>query len=257
MKQLRIDINCDLGESYGRYKLGQDEEILKSITSANIACGFHAGDPRVIFETVKMAQKEGVGIGAHPGYPDLNGFGRREMKLTSAEIYQLIIYQLGALQGFARVFGTRIRHVKPHGALYNQAAKDRRIAEAIATAVADLDEELILFGLAGGELVSAGQRLNLKVASEVFADRTYQADGSLTPRDRPDALITDSQAAVFQVLQMIKQKKVTATDGSELSLCADTVCVHGDGQNALEFVQELTLNLRQAGIEILPVGKER
>lgn len=255
--KLRIDINCDLGESFGRYKLGDDEEILKLITSANIACGFHAGDPRVIFETVKLAEKEGVGIGAHPGYPDLTGFGRREMKLTPTEIYQLIIYQIGALEGFARIFGQRVRHVKPHGALYNQAAKDPKIAEAIAQAVADLNQDLILFGLAGSQLISAGRRLGLPVASEVFLDRTYQADGSLTPRHRPDALITDSQQAVAQVLKMVKERKVTTTDGKEIAVQADTVCVHGDGPNSLELVSQLLSNLQKNRIEVILVGGQR
>ncbi|AZR72088.1 lactam utilization protein LamB [Anoxybacter fermentans] len=253
----RVDINCDLGESFGRYKLGQDDKILKLITSANIACGFHAGDPRVMYQTVKMAYEQGVAIGAHPGYPDLNGFGRREMKLSADEIYQLMVYQIGALQGFARLFGVKVEHVKPHGALYNQAAKDRVLAEAVAKAVADLDQELILFGLAGSELVRAGEKAGLRVAQEVFADRTYQADGTLTPRSRPDALIHDSDLAVKRVVRMIKEGKVETVDGAEISIKADTICVHGDEETALEFVKKLRAGLEKEGIEISKVGDIR
>lgn len=249
-----VDINCDMGESFGRYTLGQDRAIMPWITSANIACGFHAGDPQVMFETVRWAVESGVAVGAHPGYPDLNGFGRREMKMSPTEIYQMMIYQMGALQGFAQLFGARVEHVKPHGALYNQAAKDRVLAEAIVQAVADLDREMVLFGLAGGELVRAGQRAGLCVAEEVFADRTYQADGSLTPRSRPDAMIHDSTLAVQRVVKMVKTGTVTAVDGTEVAIQADTICVHGDEPTALEFVQLLRVGLTEAGVTIGKAG---
>ncbi|MCK4258196.1 MAG: 5-oxoprolinase subunit PxpA [Halanaerobiales bacterium] len=252
-----IDINCDLGESFGRYKLGQDQEILSLITSANIACGFHAGDPRVMFETVKIAFQTGVGIGAHPGYPDLNGFGRREMKLSADEVYQMMIYQIGALQGFARLFGTKVEHVKPHGALYNRALKDYIIAEAIAQAVADLDDELILFGLAGSELIRAGEKVGVRVAKEVFADRTFQNDGTLTPRSRSDAMIHDSKLAVKRVVKMVKEGKVETVDGKDISIKADTICVHGDEITALDFVKELRSGLIVEGIEIVKAGDWR
>ncbi len=253
----RVDINSDLGESFGRYKLGQDEEVLKLITSANIACGFHAGDPKVMFETVKLAHEQGVGIGAHPGYPDLNGFGRREMKLSADEIYQLTVYQIGAIQGFAKLFGDRVRHVKPHGALYNQASTDQMIAEAIARAIKDLDAGLILFALAGSELVKAGVKAGLQVAEEVFADRTYQADGTLTPRSRADAMVQDSTEALARVVQMVREGTLIATDGTKLTLKADTICVHGDGAKALEFVKKLREGLHREGIEITKVGGHR
>lgn len=250
-----IDINCDMGESFGRYELGQDREIMRYITSANIACGYHAGDPRVMFETVRLAVEHGVAIGAHPGYPDLNGFGRREMKVSPEEIYQMTVYQIGALQGFARLFQTRVAHVKPHGALYNQAAKDARLAEAIARAVADLDRELILFGLAGSELVRAGEKMGLRVGHEVFADRNYEPDGSLTPRGRANAMIHDSELAIHRVVKMVKEGKVVAADGTEIPIKADTVCVHGDEPTALEFVQKLRAFLTAEGVQVSKAGE--
>lgn len=252
-----VDINCDMGESFGRYELGQDREIMRYITSANIACGFHAGDPRVMFETVRLAVDNGVAIGAHPGYPDLNGFGRREMKLSPEEVYQLTVYQIGALQGFAQLFHARVAHVKPHGALYNQAAKDGKLAEAIARAVADLDRELILFGLAGSELVRAGEKAGLKVAHEVFADRNYEPDGTLTPRSRANAMIHDSELAIRRVARMVKEGKVTAADGREIAIQADTVCVHGDEPTALEFVQKLRASLSAEGVQVGKAGERR
>lgn len=257
MVKYSIDINCDLGESFGRYKLGQDEEVLKLITSANIACGFHAGDPGVMYKTVKLAVEQDVSIGAHPGFPDINGFGRREMKLSSDEIYQLIVYQIGALEGFAKLFGKQVEHVKPHGALYNLAARDKTVAEAIAQAIADLNQNLILFGLVGGELVKAGQRLGLCVAEEVFLDRSYQADGTLTPRSHPEALIHDSNLAVSRGIRMIKEGRVTALDGTEVMLTADTICIHGDGAKALEFVRRLRKELENNGIKIEKVGGKK
>nr|WP_263325305.1 5-oxoprolinase subunit PxpA [Neobacillus sp. Marseille-Q6967] len=245
-----IDLNCDLGESFGAYKIGNDEEVLKYISSANIACGYHAGDHNIMMETIELALKNGVQIGAHPGFPDLAGFGRREMSLTPREIYHLTLYQIGALAGMAGAKGSGLSHVKPHGALYNVAAKNRSIADAIAQAVRDLDPGLVLFGLANSELIRAGTEKGLPVASEVFADRTYQPDGTLTSRLDENAMIHDSKIAVERIIMMVKEGKVIAVDGAEIGIQADTVCVHGDGPQALEFVRELREALGAEGISI-------
>ncbi|MFB1097476.1 LamB/YcsF family protein [Terribacillus sp. JSM ZJ617] len=251
-----IDLNSDLGESFGAYTIGNDEEVLKYISSANIACGFHAGDHNVMLETVKTAADLGVGIGAHPGFPDLAGFGRREMKLSPKEIYNLVVYQVGAIQGAAKACGTYVQHVKPHGALYNMASKDSAIAEAIATAVHAVDSKLVLFGLAGSELVRAGEKAGLNVAQEVFADRTYQADGTLTPRSQANAMIHDVTVAVDRVIRMIQEGKVTAVDGTDINIQADTICVHGDEPEALQFVQQLRERLQAEQITIQNFGVE-
>lgn len=251
---MNMDINCDMGESFGVYNIGRDEEILDYITSANIACGFHAGDQSTIRKTVKMALEKDVGIGAHPGFPDLNGFGRRYIALSPEEIYELVIYQVGALQGFVKAEGAKMQHVKAHGALYNLAVKDKRAAESIAKAVYDLDPELVLFGLAGGELVKAGERFGLRTASEVFADRTYQEDGSLTSRREKDALILDQETASSQVVQMVKNGIVRSQQGTDVSIKADTVCIHGDGANALEFAQHINQKLANETISISKIG---
>ncbi|MEZ0118572.1 UNVERIFIED_ORG: UPF0271 protein [Heyndrickxia coagulans] len=245
-----IDLNCDMGESFGAYTIGKDEEILDLITSANIACGFHAGDPTVMRKTVRMAAEKGVGIGAHPGLPDLMGFGRRNMQISPQEAYDMTVYQIGALAAFAKAEGSTIRHVKPHGALYNMAAKDARLAEAIAEAVYDVSPDLILFGLAGSELVKAGEKAGLKTASEVFADRTYQQDGALTPRREPNALIEDRETAAKQVIRMIKEGVVTSVQGEDVSVRADTICIHGDGRQALHFAAFIRQSLEQEGIKI-------
>ncbi|HSU80228.1 MAG TPA: 5-oxoprolinase subunit PxpA, partial [Candidatus Angelobacter sp.] len=197
----KIDINCDLGESFGAYTIGQDLDMLKLVTSVNVACGFHAGDPKTMRETVAQAVEQGVGIGAHPGFPDLSGFGRRNMDLTPQEIYDTVIYQIGALEGFVRVAGGSLQHVKPHGALYNMAAKSESISNAIAQAVYDFNPSLILYGLSRSELIVSGKRVGLRVASEVFADRTYQQDGSLTSRRLPDAMIKEDSMAAGQVVR--------------------------------------------------------
>ncbi|MCM3225683.1 UPF0271 protein [Terribacillus saccharophilus] len=251
-----IDLNSDLGESFGAYTIGNDHEVLKYISSANIACGFHAGDHNVMLETVKAAAELGVGIGAHPGFPDLAGFGRREMKLSPKEIYNLVVYQVGAIQGAAKACGTYVQHVKPHGALYNMASKDSAIAEAIATAVYAVDPKLVLFGLAGSELVRAGEKAGLSVAQEVFADRTYQADGTLTPRSQANAMIHDVTVAVNRVIRMIQEGKVTAVDGTDIAIQADTICVHGDEPEALQFVQQLRERLQAEQITIQNFGVE-
>ncbi|WP_017552277.1 LamB/YcsF family protein [Heyndrickxia coagulans] len=245
-----IDLNCDMGESFGAYTIGRDEKILDLITSANIACGFHAGDPTVMRKTVRMAAEKGVGIGAHPGLPDLMGFGRRNIQISPQEAYDMTVYQIGALAAFAKAEGSTVRHVKPHGALYNMAAKDTGLAEAIAKAVYDVSPDLILFGLAGSELVKAGEKASLKTASEVFADRTYQQDGALTPRREPNALIEDRETAAKQVIRMIKEGAVTSVQGEDVSVRADTICIHGDGRQALHFAAFIRQSLEQEGIKI-------
>jgi UPF0271 protein len=250
MMMYRVDLNCDMGESFGVYRIGNDEEILNYVTSANIACGFHAGDPSTMRRTVYMALEKGVSIGAHPGLPDLIGFGRRNMVITPEEAYDLIVYQVGALYAFVKTAGGKMQHVKPHGALYNMAAKDRALSEAIAKAVYDIDPTLILFGLAGSELIKTGQRVGLKTANEVFADRTYQQDGSLTSRRSPNALITEEKEAIQQVIRMVKEGKVRSQQGTDVNIQADTVCIHGDGPNALTFAKNIREKLTEAEIAV-------
>lgn len=246
----QVDLNCDIGESFGRYTLANQNEILKYVTSANIACGFHAGDPSVMRETVKIAIENGVKIGAHPGLPDLVGFGRREMAITYQEAYDMVVYQVGALQAFLTIEGEKMQHVKPHGALYNMAAKNVEIAEAIAKAVYDISPDLILFGLASSELTKAAEKLGLQTAHEVFADRTYQQDGSLTSRKQPNALIKNHDQAVKQVIRMVKEGKVTSCQGTDVTLRADTICIHGDGDHAVEFAQFIKNELQKNNIEV-------
>jgi len=251
-----IDMNCDLGESFGAYSIGNDAAILPFVTSANIACGFHAGDPSVMRKTVQLALKHGVALGAHPGLLDLQGFGRRKIEISPQEVYDLVVYQIGALAGFIRAEGALMQHVKPHGALYNMAAKDPKLAEAVANAVYNVNPELILFGLAGSELIRAGEKVGLKTAEEVFADRTYWPDGSLTPRSQPGALIVEDDTAVAQVIRMVQQKGVNAKNGSWVELQADTVCIHGDGAHALAFAEKIHEALTAFGIEVCAVGKK-
>jgi len=237
---LTIDFNCDLGEGGGA-----DGELMPWITSANIACGGHAGDVVTMRETVALAEAHGVAVGAHPGFLDRENFGRREQELTAGALRELVTSQIEALRGCGSV-----RHVKPHGALYNQAARDPEMAKIVAEAVYQIDPKLILFGLAGSELVRAGRKRGLRVASEVFADRTYQADGSLTPRSRSDAVITDEAAAVAQVVRMLREGWVRSTDGSTVPIEADTVCLHGDGPKAVAMARRLNEALRDSGIKI-------
>ena len=281
MTTYQIDLNCDLGESFGNYRLGNDESVLKFVTSANVACGFHGGDPGVMRKTVALCAQEGVAVGAHPGLPDLVGFGRRNMAVSPAEVYDMVVYQIGALLGFARTEGVRLRHVKPHGALYNMAAKDFKLADAIARAVRDVDPQLVLFGLSGSQLIAAGKQVGLATASEVFADRTYQPDGTLTPRTEPDALITDVSQAVAQVLRMVKEQTVesrpnnrpnsgpnsgpnsqpnsgsnsgpnsrpnSGIETTRVPIVAQTVCLHGDGSHALLLAETLHKTLQEQGI---------
>lgn len=249
-----VDLNCDMGESYGVYRLGRDEELLPHVTSANIACGFHAGDPSVMRRSVELCLERGVAIGAHPGLPDLIGFGRREMRISPQEAYDLVLYQTGALNAFARAAGGSLHHVKPHGALYNMAASDRRLADAIAEAVARMEDgSLILYGLSGSKLIAAGKRFGLRTASEAFADRTYRPDGTLTPRSEPNAVIRDEDEAVRQVLRMVRDGQALAADGSVVPLAVDTVCLHGDGEHAAAFARRLRAELAAAGIGVKAV----
>jgi 5-oxoprolinase (ATP-hydrolysing) subunit A len=253
MSARRLDLNCDMGESYGSWSIGNDAALLDHVTSANIACGFHAGDPGTMRRTVRLAVEKGVAIGAHPSLPDLQGFGRRTMGITPDEAYDLVVYQVGALAAFAQACGGRLAHVKPHGALYNMAASDRRLADAVAAAVKDTNSRLVLFGLAGSELVRAGEAASLTVANEVFADRTYQDDGTLTPRSRPDAIIRDVDASIEHVLRMVEEGRVKTLQGAQVAVRADTLCIHGDEPEALAFVQKIRHALAARGIELAPV----
>ncbi|WP_257009959.1 LamB/YcsF family protein [Evansella halocellulosilytica] len=237
--------------------MGEDEQVLHYVTSANVACGFHAGDYNVMHKTVKIAAEKGVAIGAHPGLPDLAGFGRRYMEVSSDDVYNMIVYQINALKGFTHLYGTKLHHVKPHGALYNMAAKDPIIAEAIVNALKSTDESLILYGLANSELVKTGKAAGLTVAEEVFADRTYEADGTLTPRNQEHAVIHDPKKAKEQALQMAKMNTVTAVDGTEIPIQADTLCVHGDGAQALSFVKELRQLFMNEEIRLETIGERR
>jgi 5-oxoprolinase (ATP-hydrolysing) subunit A len=247
---ISIDLNCDLGESFGAYKIGYDEAILPFITSANIACGFHAGDPAVMQQTVKSALQNKVALGAHPGLPDLVGFGRREIAISPEEAYTMVVYQIGALQAFIKAEGGVLHHVKPHGALYNMAAVTSSIAEAIAEAVYKVCPDAILYGLAGSELIRAAENIKLNFANEVFADRTYQQNGTLTSRKFSNALITDQGAALQQVIRMIKEGKVKALQGNDVTIQADTVCIHGDGPHALSFAIAIKDALQREGINL-------
>ncbi|MCI0570311.1 MAG: LamB/YcsF family protein [Myxococcaceae bacterium] len=250
----RVDLNCDMGESFGAWRMGDDEAVLPHVTSVSIACGFHAGDPSVMLRTVRAAAERGVAIGAHPGLPDLVGFGRRRMSVSPDEAYALVVYQVGALLGFTRAVGTRLAHVKPHGALYNMAAADTALAAAIARAVRDVDSGLVLFGLAGSALITEAERAGLRVASEVFPDRGYEADGSLASRGKPGALVTDPEEAARRAVRMVVEGKVAASDGRDVTVRADTLCVHGDGPHAADIARLLRQRLQEAGVQVLAPG---
>jgi 5-oxoprolinase (ATP-hydrolysing) subunit A len=247
---ISVDLNCDLGESFGVFRVGNDEEIMKYVSSVNIACGFHAGDPTIMNRTVELACKNDVKIGAHPGYPDLTGFGRRNMNLTPDEIYTNVLYQIGALNAFVIAHGTSLHHVKPHGALYNMCAINPQLADAVAKAVYAFDPNLTLYGLANSELIKAGKKYSLKTAQEVFADRTYQANGTLTPRTESNALITDEQQSIKQTIQMVLENQITCITGETIPIMADTICLHGDGEHALSFVRKIRTAFQNAGIAI-------
>lgn len=247
---MRIDLNSDLGESFGPWPMGQDAALMDSITSANIACGFHAGDPGVMRQTLRLAKDRAVAVGAHPGFPDLVGFGRREIKAAPADVEDFVLYQVSALAGMAAAQGVRLQHVKAHGALYNMACKDRALADAIARATAAFDRSLILFGLPNSELLRAGEAAGLRVASEVFADRAYERDGSLVSRGTPGSVIHDQQAVVDRAVRMVKQKEVVAVDGSTIALQADTICLHGDTPGAANLARAIRSGLEAAGIQV-------
>ena len=245
----RIDLNCDVGEG-----CSHDAALMPLITSANIACGIHAGDVDTMRESVNLARYVGASVGAHPSLNDRANFGRKEMKVSAREVHLYVLTQTKLLQIIARQCGTKVRHVKPHGALYNMAARDPELAAAVAGAVYDVDPTLVLFGLAGSHLLSAGQARGLRVASEVFADRTYQANGSLTPRTQPGAMITDEDEAVAHVWRMINEGVVRATDGTDVPVKADTVCVHGDGVTPVNFALKLRAKLRAEGFSLKTAG---
>ncbi len=250
----RIDLNCDLGESFGAWRMGDDDALLALISSASIACGFHAGDPPIMQYTVKQAIAHGVAIGAHVSLPDLQGFGRREMNVTPAEVHAMTLYQIGALHAFVHAAGSRLAHVKPHGALYNMATRDRSLADAIARAVHDFDPTLQLFGLAGSALIDAGNAMGLPVVAEAFADRRYLADGSLQPRSEQGAVIEDAAQAVAQAIGIARDGTVAAADGHAIKLHADTLCLHGDGKHAAAFACQLREALATAGVRIAAPG---
>lgn len=245
-----IDLNADLGESFGAWCMGDDAGVMPWITSANVACGFHAGDPATMRATVALCMAHGVAIGAHPSLPDLQGFGRREMQTAPDEVYAQTLYQIGALHALARAAGANLHHVKPHGALYNMAARDRRLGDAIANAVRDFNPRLILVGLAGGALVDAGRAAGLAVQREGFCDRRYSADGTLVPRSRPGAVLDDVDAAVAQAVSIATRGEADADDGTRVRVVADTLCVHGDRKNAAAFAERLRRALESADVRV-------
>jgi UPF0271 protein len=247
---ISIDINCDMGEFIDEAGVAKDAALMDYVSSVNIACDAHAGDMLTMVRTAKNAIAKGVAVGAHPGYADKENFGRIEIDLRAEEVYELVSEQVKAMKAVTEELGGRLHHVKPHGALYNRAAKDAEFAHIIARAVKDIDPELVFYGLSGSHLITEAEKLGLKTASEVFADRTYQADGSLTSRQLPSALITDTYDAVVQVLEMVTLGTVKATDGERIRIDADTICVHGDGEHALEFARAIRKALEQHGIAI-------
>jgi UPF0271 protein len=242
---ISIDLNCDMGEG-----MANDAEIMPYISSANIACGYHAGDEETMRRTIELSLKHNVAIGAHPGFNDKENFGRKEMNLPDDECYGLVMEQLSIIKRIANELGAFIHHVKPHGALYNMAAKDNSLASVIAKAVRDLDEDLMLYGLSGSSLVTEAKLSGLQTASEVFADRTYQDDGTLTPRSDRNALIEDEATSLQQVLQMIQQQSVTSVNNLTVPIKAETICIHGDGAHAVEFAKRIYLTLRENNIAI-------
>ena len=245
-----VDINCDMGESFGPWPMGADEQVMPHITSANIACGAHAGDPVVMRRTVRLAKAAGVAVGAHPGFADLQGFGRREMKLDPSEIEDSLIAQIGALAAFARAEGVTVRHVKAHGALYNMAARDRLLADAIARAIKAFDPELIMFGLPNSAMIDAGRAAGLPVVAEGFADRAYEPAGSLTPRSHPGAVVHDPAVVVERAIRMVRDGVVLTVDGAAIPMTIDTICVHGDTPGAPDLARRIRAGLEGAGIDV-------
>jgi UPF0271 protein len=252
-----IDLNCDMGESYGTYKIGMDADVFPYITSANIACGWHAGDPLIMNRTVRLAVTHQVGAGAHPGFPDRIGFGRRYMRCTAEEIRDYLVYQIGALQAFCSVNGTRLRHVKPHGALYLAAVEEPLVARAVAEAIVSVDSELLFVALAGAKgalMTKMGEELGLKVVYEAFPDRAYTPQGTLAPRSTPGALVTEPEAVIERALKMALENRVVALDGTEIELNVQTLCVHGDGPTAVDLVRGIRTGLAAEGVRVAPMG---
>jgi 5-oxoprolinase (ATP-hydrolysing) subunit A len=247
-----VDLNCDMGEGFGVYELGSDEGIMPYVSSANIACGFHAGDPAHMRRTVRLAESAGVAIGAHPGLPDMTGFGRREMKVSLDEARDYVVYQISALQGFTAA--KKLQHVKAHGALYNMGLRNEELARAVAGAVKEVDPGLILVGMAGSAWITAGRELGLRVACEVFADRAVNPDGTLVSRSRPGAVITDPEESVARVLRMISEGRVTAINGQDVEMKGDTVCLHGDTPGAAALARTLRRRLKAAGVTVAAMG---
>lgn len=254
---ITIDLNCDMGESFGAYTIGADAEVMRSITSANVACGYHGGDPGVMRRTVRLARDAGVAVGAHPGFPDLQGFGRREMQLPPQDVEDMVLYQIGALAAIAASEGVSLQHVKAHGALYNMAARDPALAGAIARATRAFDPSLILFVLPGSELQRAGESAGLRVALEGFADRAYEPDGSLAPRSRSGSVIHDPDEVVRRALRMVTDGRATATDGSDIALRVDTICTHGDTPGAHELTRRLRAGFERQGVVVAAVRGAR
>ncbi|HIZ23280.1 MAG TPA: 5-oxoprolinase subunit PxpA [Candidatus Blautia faecigallinarum] len=251
----RVDLNSDLGESFGRYTIGADDKIIPLITSANVACGYHASDPVVMEKTVEQARAAGIRLGAHPGFPDLMGFGRRNMNVSPAEAKAYTLYQLGALDAFCKAKGMEMQHVKPHGAMYNMAAKDYKLSKAICEAIFEYNKNLIVLALSGGELAKAAKDMGLRTAQEVFADRAYEEDGTLVDRRKDGAMITDENEAIARVIRMVKEKTVTAITGKDIPIEADSVCVHGDGAKALAFVEKIRETLAKESIQIVSLDQ--
>lgn len=251
-----IDLNSDLGEGFGAYKMGMDEEILKLVTSANIACGWHAGDPSLMKKTVDLAVDQGVGLGAHPSYPDLLGFGRRKMDLSYRETQDYVTYQMGALAAFAASSGARLQHIKLHGALYNTAMADEDLAKALIDRVLTIDPEIYFMALSGSVFARLAQDMGARVAQEVFADRAYNEDGSLVSRKLPGAVIEDEDQAIDQVLNMVENGRVVTITGKEIEIQADSICVHGDNPQAINFVRKIRQALEGRGLEVRALGKK-
>jgi UPF0271 protein len=255
---MKIDINCDMGESFGAYTLGLDEEVIKYITSANIACGYHAGDPLVMEQTIALAKEHGVSVGAHPGFPDLMGFGRRNIDATLPEIRGYMVYQIGALQAFAKAQGLKVAHVKPHGALYLMAVEDEEISEAVVESIASVDKDLIFVALAGSKgekMTKIGEKVGLRVAYEAFPDRAYTPDGTLVSRRQPGAVIKDPDVVAQRALMMAQEGKVVAIDGKDIPFRPETLCVHGDTPGAVNLVRKIRQTLTEAGVEVIPLSE--
>lgn len=250
---IKVDLNCDMGESFGNYTCGMDAEVVPYISSANVACGFHASDPLVMEKTVALCRKNDVRIGAHPGFPDLVGFGRRQMQVSADELRTMVMYQVGALKTFCDAAGIKLQHVKPHGAMYNMAGKDEQMARAICEGIHAVDPSLILLGLSGSKLVAAAKKVGLRAAKEVFADRAYEEDGALVARSKPGAMITDEDEAIARVISMVKNHTIKTITGKEIEIAADSICLHGDSPKAVLFAEKISAALKAADVEIAPM----